>query len=271
MHFNLLMFFFSAILIASIGIAPAFGQTDILMSVETDKSFYLDGDVIVITGEVEKHYLDTPVTVIVKSPNGNIVEVDQLTVNADKKYSTEIKSGGLLMTNSGIYTILVYYGPIEQSVTFELITSELLTGEIISGTLLVDDSSKSIGYEITGGDILGITPDVDSHSLIVDIDAVEYGSVTLVIPRTIFDSVENGEDSKIFVLVDNNETTFGELRTSTDRTITISFPAGAKTIEIVGTFVVPEFGTIAAMILAVAIISIIAISAKSRLSIMPRY
>ena len=34
--------------------------------------------------------------------------------------------------------------------------------------------------------------------------------------------------------------------------------------------VVPEFGTIAAMILAVAIISIIAVSAKSRLSIMPR-
>ena len=35
--------------------------------------------------------------------------------------------------------------------------------------------------------------------------------------------------------------------------------------------VVPEFGTIAAMILAVAIISIIAVSAKSRLSIIPRY
>ena len=34
--------------------------------------------------------------------------------------------------------------------------------------------------------------------------------------------------------------------------------------------VVPEFGTVAAMILAIAIISIIAISAKSRLSIMPR-
>jgi predicted secreted protein with PEFG-CTERM motif len=34
--------------------------------------------------------------------------------------------------------------------------------------------------------------------------------------------------------------------------------------------VVPEFGTIAVMILAVAIISIIAVSAKSRLSIMPR-
>ena len=42
-------------------------------------------------------------------------------------------------------------------------------------------------------------------------------------------------------------------------------------VDIQDGLVVPEFGTIAAMILAVAIISIIAISAKSRLSIIPRY
>ena len=42
-------------------------------------------------------------------------------------------------------------------------------------------------------------------------------------------------------------------------------------VDIADGLVVPEFGTIAAMILAVAIISIIAISAKSRLSIVPRY
>ena len=46
---------------------------------------------------------------------------------------------------------------------------------------------------------------------------------------------------------------------------TQNFDAGVETIEIIGTFVIPEFGTIAAMILAVAIISIIAISSKSRL------
>lgn len=38
-----------------------------------------------------------------------------------------------------------------------------------------------------------------------------------------------------------------------------------------GTAIIPEFGTIAALILAVAVTSIIAVSAKSRLSIMPRY
>ena len=42
------------------------------------------------------------------------------------------------------------------------------------------------------------------------------------------------------------------------------------TIRVATKQAVPEFGTIDAMILVVAIISIIAISTKSRLSIMPR-
>ncbi|MFB5614796.1 MAG: PEFG-CTERM sorting domain-containing protein, partial [Candidatus Nitrosomaritimum yanchengensis] len=42
-------------------------------------------------------------------------------------------------------------------------------------------------------------------------------------------------------------------------------------VEIVQGRVIPEFGTIAAMILVVSIMSIIAISAKSRLSVIPRF
>ena len=41
-------------------------------------------------------------------------------------------------------------------------------------------------------------------------------------------------------------------------------------VDIVDGAVIPEFGTIAALILAVAIMSIIAVSAKTRLSIMPK-
>ena len=61
-----------------------------------------------------------------------------------------------------------------------------------------------------------------------------------------------------------------KLLTNTNE-VTVMFPAGTEQIEIIGTFVIPEFGAIAAMILAVAIISIIVVSARSRLSIMPRY
>ena len=71
------------------------------------------------------------------------------------------------------------------------------------------------------------------------------------------------------VLVDGEESDDAEINGNTvTRSILMQ---ELKQIEIIGTFVIPEFGTIAAMILAVAIISIIAISSKSRLSIVPRY
>ena len=45
---------------------------------------------------------------------------------------------------------------------------------------------------------------------------------------------------------------------------------GVESVEVIGTHVVPEFGTIAAIVLAVAIIAIIAVTSKSRLSLMPK-
>ena len=144
--------------------------------------------------------------------------------------------------------------------------------EITDTTVSVQGSVDLVGYEITGGKLLSIMTDVDANSLIILIDATDDGSLTITIPRLVLDAVfENGEDDEFFVLVNDEEVDFDEITSSTDRILIIAFPAGTETIEIIGTFVIPEFGTIAAMILAVAIISIIAISAKSRLSIIPRY
>ena len=49
------------------------------------------------------------------------------------------------------------------------------------------------------------------------------------------------------------------------------FTTASTEVEIVDGHVIPEFGTIAAMILVVAIIAIIAVSAKTKLSLVPRY
>ena len=76
----------------------------------------------------------------------------------------------------------------------------------------------------------------------------------------------NEKDSDIPVQTDYNQIdNDGEFRA-----INIPIKNGDSKIEIIGTHVVPEFGTIAMIVLAVAIVSIIAVSAKSRLSIMPR-
>ena len=67
-------------------------------------------------------------------------------------------------------------------------------------------------------------------------------------------------------LVDNEEVDFEQM----GRTLHIEYGAGAEIIEIVGSHVVPEFGTIAMIVLAVAIVSIIAITAKTRTTLIPK-
>jgi predicted secreted protein with PEFG-CTERM motif len=279
MKSQLTVFALTAILFASIGMAPAFGQIQSSITVTTDKSSYSEGEVILVTGEVRDLYSGTPVSVIIKAPNGNLVSIAQVTVGADKKFSTEATAGGSLMKIEGSYIVAVQYGTPNRSaeVSFEFggstVTPPTTGGDskVTDTTVSVQGSSDLIGYEITGGKLLGVTPDVEANSLIISIDATSDGSLTLTIPRSVLDATINGGDDDFFVLIDGEEVNFDETTTSTDRTLTIAFPVGAEEIEIIGTFVVPEFGTIAAMILAVAIISIIAVSAKSRLSIIPRY
>jgi len=286
MKSHLTVFALSAILIVSIGMAPAFGElTNDSIVVTTDKASYSVGETIVISGEVRDLYSGTPVGLIVKNDLA-IVAINQLTVGADKKFSTEITAGGT-MNVEGTYTVEVTYGTANRVATtsFEFggVPVETETPVPIDDSMVTDtmvkmgDGNDSIGYEITGGNIVSIMPDVDedgnviSPTLIITIDATDNGSLTLTIPRSVLDATINGEDDDFFVLVDGEEMDFTEDVSSTDRTLTIAFQAGDEVIEIIGTFVIPEFGTIAAMILAVAIISIIAVSAKSRLSIMPRY
>ena len=281
MKSHLTVFALTAILIVSIGMAPAFGQlTNDSIVVTTDKASYSEGETIVITGEVRDLYSGTPVSVIVKAPNGNLVSIAQVEVGTDKKFSTEMTAGGALMKSEGAYMITAQYGTPNRSAeaTFEfggdvMIPPVQKDESMVSDTMVsMGDGNDSIEFEITGGQLLSITPNVDENSLIVGIDTTSDGSLTLTIPRSVADALlETGEDDEFFVLVDGEEVDFSEDTSLTHRTLTIAFQAGAEEIEIIGTFVVPEFGTIAAMILAVAIVSIIAVSAKSRLSIMPRY
>ncbi|KAF6248963.1 PEFG-CTERM sorting domain-containing protein [Marine Group I thaumarchaeote] len=287
MKAHLMVFALSAILIVSTGMTPTFGDIQSSIVITTDKASYSEGEIILVTGEVQSLY-GIPVSIIVKAPNGNLVSIAQIDVGADKKFSTEITAGGALMKVEGTYTITVQYGNVNRTAetSFEFggviedQTMKETTGEpimefeseITDTTVSVQGSVDLVGYEITGGKLLSIMTDVDAKSLIILIDATDDGSLTITIPRLVLDAVfENGEDDEFFVLVNDEEVDFDEIISSTDRILIIAFPAGTETIEIIGTFVIPEFGTIAAMILAVAIISIIAISAKSRLSIIPRY
>jgi predicted secreted protein with PEFG-CTERM motif len=271
MNTHLSVFALFAIMIASIGMAPAFGQIVQPIVVTTDKTSYSEGESIMVTGEVSELLFGYAISIMTIAPNGNVVSIDQVMVGSDKTFSTELSAGGMLMKQSGEYTIQVLYGT-ENRTAETTFTFGGTSGSGPDGPLVaVSGTDFMVGYQITGGKLISITPDVDANSLIIAIDATDDGQLTITLPRELIDAKIGDSDDDYFVLVDGEEVDFDETTTSTDRTLTISFPAGAEEIEIIGTHVVPEFGAIAALILAVAIISIIAVSAKSRLSIMPRY
>jgi len=296
-----MIFALFGILITTTGVSLTFAENGTI-DVSTDKSNYSDGDLMKISGEIKNMVSGDQLSILIQSPNGNLVALDQLTVDSDNTFSTEIKLGGKLMKTEGTYIIKVQYREQSTSTSFEfggvvnsimnkldealveesviedvmiedsIVEDNVIVNSIVTATTAtVQDSEDLISYEITNAKLINIVPDLDAISLLIYIDTLDEGSITLTIPRSVLDASINDGDDEFFVLVDGEEVDFEEITTSVDRTLTIEFLAGTEQIEIIGTFVIPEFGTIAAMILAVAIISIVAISAKSRLSIVPRY
>ncbi|MCH7647350.1 MAG: HYR domain-containing protein [Thaumarchaeota archaeon] len=91
-------------------VVSASGQIQNSITVSTDKSAYVEGETILITGEVRDLYSGTPVSVIVRHPDESTISLSQLTVGTDKKFSTEITAGGALMDIAGTYSVVAQYG-----------------------------------------------------------------------------------------------------------------------------------------------------------------
>ena len=306
-----MIFALFGILITSIAVSPTFGENESIV-VSTDKSSYSENDVISIYGEIKYIALGDQISLIVQAPNGNIVQLDQMAVESDKKFNTEINPNGPYWKTPGMYKITItqnennqatayfeFTGITSPSVNEEAVAEEseavaeeseavaeegtveeavaeesevtIIDSIITATSITIQDSTDLISYEITNGKVINSIPDLDAVSLLLYIESTDDGSITLTIPRSVLDATINSEDDQFFVLVDGEEVDFEEIATSTERTLTINFMAGTEEIEIIGTFVIPEFGTIAAMILAVAIISIVAISSKSRPGMLSRY
>ncbi len=264
--------------IGSMGIASqAFadhhsGGQGIPIQISTDSDTYDHDSTISITGQVSTVRDGAAIAIVVSGPMG-IVSVDQVTPSADGSFSSSVGTGSNLMKYDGEYKIKATYG--DKSINDSVIVT--LEGGIAAGSMsggddhhegehheaeaydLTDDVSTSI----SGGDIASVT--AGNNSVVIAIhDAEDGGELTLTVASDVLTPFNDGT---YFVLVDGEES---DDASQSGNTVTIPFDAGVESVEVIGTHVVPEFGTIAALILVVAIVSIIAITAKSRLSIMPK-
>ena len=224
------------------------------------------------------------ITLTVVAPNNNIVAIDQLSANADGNFSTDIGVGPT-WSQDGTYSVNIQAG------SGGLYDASFDVG-ITNGTT----DATSINFTNTGTYDDAYATKMESATegstgLLISADAVE-GATTFTINGTtdrtnsavaIKVTAPNGNIVSIDQLSPNSDGTFssdigvGGPMWSQDGVYTVTAEQGNATayqstveVEIADGAVIPEFGTIAALILVVAIASIIAITAKSKVSLMPK-
>ncbi len=128
----------------------------------------------------------------------------------------------------------------------------------------VEDLSDQFVATVTSGVIHHIGGNTDDSTLLVHLfGADDDGKLEITLNS---DIITPFDDGSYFVIVNGEEVEFMQM----GNTLHVDYEAGTERIEIVGSHVVPEFGTIAMIVLAVAIISIIAITAKTRTTLIPK-
>ena len=265
----------SLILFPFVG-GDAFAQSNQVLTVTTEKESYAAGESVVILGLVEIKLGDMQAIIQVINPVGNRVDIAQVAVTDDGAFSHTAKTEiGGLWSKDGTYTIQVNYGDNSTQIEFEYggmmsagvqTTPEysVVEEEKLSQTIAIEDNA--VDYDITCAEILGMTPDTEMKSMIIEIKTDCDGELKITLPKEVLDTDENG----FFVLVDGDETNHNAVSVSEFWTLTIPFSYGSEEIEIIGTYVIPEFGTIAGLVLVAAITTIVMISAKNKQIFYPK-
>jgi len=256
------------------------------ITMETDKDVYDHSSVITVTGTVDPiDENEIPVTIMLVNQYTSIVVIAQLDVNNDGSWSGQIhlNPANSLMSEDGVYEIRAQYGSTKITTSIELTnavetseeveTETAVTGTAVTGTTVTGPSGESfyklsvgqIEYDMTCNAAPGFFANADDDSIVIYLDPTDDGIITITLHE---DLIKPFEDGTFVVIVNNQEM---QDFTQIGNTLTIPCVVGTEKIEIHGSWAIPEFGVIAAMILAVAIVSIIVVTAKTKLSIVPRY
>ena len=265
------------------------------ITVVTDLPSYNQGDIVIIKGTIRDIQNQTGIAIIVRDSLKNIVSVGQPIISSTGTFTVKIPANGPLWKQAGNYTVIAQYGKYQNvTTTFQYSGGN---GQIITSTSMTSNTFQinaggqtyNVPYTIKGGTVKSMDIYADKLTLEITIAATSDGSLTVDLPRTLMDAKVQANltadekmtgvqvnpntqpDDKFIVIVSGAPVQFTETKDSTTRNLSIPFHAADTKIDIIGTQIVPEFGAIAALVLAIAIISIIAVSAKTGLRFMPKY
>ena len=246
------------------------------LSVSTSNDVYYDGDYIVIFGSVKTIFENMPITIQIYYDT-NLITIAQPDVAKDGTFAASFYATGTKWSEDGTYTVRVQYTSTEMgTTTFEFFNQMIGESSEIFPVDIPNSGTFDVGYTMRGGEVNDIQMVKERYSLLVAIDAVSNGNLILKLPKDSFDAQNDGKNGDFIILVSKDHANVGEnfvqveyeeIAVSSDyRTIRIPLEEGDKWVEVIGTYVIPEFGSIVIIILVVSVSSAIIIS-KSRVSV----
>ena len=177
-----LRIFYGVIALLIISTGSAFAQES-LISVQTDDNHYDEGDAIVVSGNVDIVIGETPM-ILQLFNEGNLIDIAQITVSQDGSFTKTFLAEGSLWKKSGEYTIIASYQEhqIETGFSYTPKSESIETTEPYE----VDAGSHGtfdVEYTIKGGTVKNMIVDSETFAVIVQIDAMDEGAITLDLPR----------------------------------------------------------------------------------------
>ena len=241
------------------------------LTVWTDSQIYDHYSTIKVNGYLNPQNNIAPILVVVTNPVGNVVTVQQLSPDIDGNFSFELNTESPLWTQNGDYILKVQSGAETRQfkTKFTLVPSiigsiDKCTSDEIS-VLANNGRIYCIPFKVTTGVVTYTDGKLNSNTkaLTFDMRGRDIESIILDIPRYVLDSQSSSGTDSVFTVMSNGKMVeYLELESDSDsRQIQLNYPVASKaTFEIIGTHVIPEFGSIALVILIGSIMSILIIS-----------
>ena len=245
------------------------------ITLSTSSDVYYNGGHVVVFGTVDTLFQNLPITVQIYHET-NLVSVAQVPVAKDGTYVSTFYATGSKWKDEGTYTVRVQYTPTQiAETTFEFFGQAIDKSSAEYPVDIPNSGSFNVGYTIRGGEVKDITMNQERYSLLIETNVNSNGNLILKLPRESFDAKSDGTDTTFIILISkqNNaaedfmQVEYEEIAVSPDyRTIRIPLEEGDKWVEVIGTYVIPEFGSIVIIILVAAVSSAIIMS-KSKFSV----
>lgn len=221
---------------------------------------------ILIMGKASGLTPHIPIKLTVTDQSGKLIYAPNVSFDGNGNFKYHIQPT-LPQFSTGTFSVEATHRDLEMPVLlqFEVFPTGSVptSGGSTSSTCTANELSaqgKCIPFSIAGATVSSSSIDKNSNAIVIMLSNSNQGSLNIK-PSTdtirgISTVLVDGKESKNVVINGND--------------VTVSFPPGTQKIEIIGTYVIPEFGPIVMVILVMSIAGIVFMTGKYKVLRFPK-